>query len=327
MFIQTINLAYLFAKLHNNRINTPIPPFLTQLAGVLTYRRDFSKNFFVFGFSFDFLNFHLFCSVFHYLTIPLSNNPTIFAKKTIMDAISQQLLDSYTQNLLTILPTKYGISNESVVSDGMDDWLHLWKMDDISSLPSAQFKQQYQSRFTPAEFRRLYLQNSEVCMLCRWFTNDFFKEYFSRDFRRQVGIYVNDDFNGALSANLFEQDSRYNESRMPNILWGSTQTYFVFGNSDITISLIENHHPHIYIRDNSAFRIMASANNCGAFVELLENASVTIEAGSAPIVAVKHDSTVTINDLSGNAIVVNNPRDLMLLPLNVAAYKSYMGYD
>lgn len=244
-----------------------------------------------------------------------------------MDAISQQLLDSYTQNLLAILPTKYGISNDLVISNGMDDWIHLWKMDDISSLPSAQFKQQYQSRFTPAEFRRLYLQNSEICLLCRWFTNNFFEEYLSRDFRRQVGIYVNDDFNGALPANLLEQDSRYLDSRTPNFLWGSNQTYFVLGNSDVTFSLIENHHPHIYVRDNSTLRLTASTNNSGASVELLENASVTIEADSVPVVVIKHDSTVTINDLSGNAIIVNNPRDLMLLPLNVAAYKSYMGFD
>lgn len=231
-----------------------------------------------------------------------------------MDIIQQQLLENYKQKLRLVLPTE-----ESVLGC-VANTLQAFKMVDMETLSTDSFRQIYQSRFTPAEFRQIFFSRLDENSVFRFFTNDFLKNYLTHEFRRSVGIYVDDNFNGELPANLLWRNDRYTESCYPNILYSTAQCYFVIGGSTMSINLVDKHEPHIIVRDTSQITL----NNGSAFFELVDNASVTIGSGCNKSVIIKHDNTVTVNDLSGKAIIVNNPRDFMLIPLNWTAFKSFV---
>ena len=227
-----------------------------------------------------------------------------------MDTIQQQLLDTFRQNLSFL-----SYNNESSDTSFMAWWVHLWKMDDISTITPAQFKQQYQSRFTAEEFHQLLCQNYEQCMLCRWPTNDFLKEYLSSAFLRSAGIYVDDDYSGTLEPFWFGHHNTY-----PVFMLGSAQIYFVLGNSDVTFTM-DAHFPHIVVRDNANLKLTVPSNS-SVRIDLLEYASVTV-SGSEKALIVKHDQTVTINDNTGNATVIENPVRNDDIPLNISAFRRF----
>ena len=232
----------------------------------------------------------------------------------IMDIIQQTLLDYYKTKLRLVLPT------EVCVSGYIEDTLRAFKMSDIETLSTDLFRQIYQSRFTPKEFRQIFFSRLEDNAIFRFFTNDFLKNYLTQEFRRSVGIYVDDNFYGELPPNLLCRNDRYKESSLPNILYSSAQIYIVSGSSTMAINLVDKHEPHIIVRDNSHITL----NNGTAFFELVDNASVTIGSGCEKSVIIKHDNTVTINDNSGKAQVISNPRSIDAIPYNFEAFRTFI---
>lgn len=226
-----------------------------------------------------------------------------------MDAVAQEMFDTYKNNVIEswrgVISNNF---NEDEFVNAFDDWVHRWKMDDISTLSSAEFRQQYQSRFTVREFEILFWQCCDECLLFRWFSTGFFRQYFSASFLNQAGIYIDSNFNGALPPMLSLRNDTYIESRYPeDLLCSSGQHYLILGTSNMSISLSAHHNPTITVRDDSELTLLNTAERAGARIELTDSASVTIKPGCQNVVIIKHDSTVTINDETGESTIINNP--------------------
>lgn len=299
---------YIYRYKYDSRIYTPTPPLDALLSPHLTFRRDFL--FFIFVFHICIGNLSSVCKHIYYQTFILSDDSIIFAEKIkVMDAVAQEMFDTYKNNVIEswrgVISNNF---NEAEFVNAFDDWVHRWKMDDISTLSSAEFRQQYQSRFTVKEFELLFWQCSDACLLFRWFSTGFFRQYFSASFLNQVGIYIDSNFNGALPPMLSLRNDTYRESRYPeDLLCSSCQHYLILGTSNMSISLSAHHNPTITVRDDSELTLLNTAERAGARIELTDSASVTIKPGCQNVVIIKHDSTVTINDETREATIINNP--------------------
>jgi hypothetical protein len=84
---------------------------------------------------------------------------------------------------------------------------------------------------------------------------------------------------------------------------------------------MDAHLPHIVVRDNANLKLTVPSNS-SVRIDLLEYASVTV-SGSEKALIVKHDQTVTINDNTGNATVIENPVQNEDIPLNISAFRRF----
>lgn len=144
---------------------------------------------------------------------------------------------------------------ESARSNGLcDPWYDEWQ-DDSSAETLAE---------------KMY-KGLDFCLKHHWPSNDFIKENFGLDFRREVNVYVDD------------KHSVINPKQS-----------LILGKSDITIRFNSNGHGEIHVRDNSRVKLTAKTRSF-VIVHLYENAYIYAEQTElAKVVLVKHSKDVTV---------------------------------
>ncbi|MBO4786691.1 MAG: hypothetical protein J5510_06465 [Prevotella sp.] len=104
-----------------------------------------------------------------------------------------------------------------------------------------------------------------------WPSNDFIKEHFSLDFRREVNVFVDDKYSVA-----------------------NPEQSLILGNSEITARFNGASHGNIHVRDNSSLNLTAK-NRSFVIIHLYDNASVTVEQfDKAQVIVIKHSHDVTV---------------------------------
>lgn len=229
-----------------------------------------------------------------------------------MAQFKQQLLQPLIQNSLAI-------SRNDIDSDRTArDMLVAFKLDDIENLTEDQLRQQYQSRFSIEEFHRLIIQNYEMFTLLRFPSHDLLIECLTQNFRRAVGLYVDDDFNGELPPFTLGHYGEFTSFR-----YCSDQFYTVLGDSEVTLTLVNKHRPTIFVADNSIVHLN-TANAGDVEVHLLDNATLNVKSGNAPLIIIKEGESVTINDETGKATIIEDPRSLSLIPLSISGFRRFV---
>lgn len=144
---------------------------------------------------------------------------------------------------------------ESARQNGLcNEWYNDWK-DDTSADGLAE---------------KMY-KGLDFCLKHHWPSNDFIKEHFCLDFRREANVYVDD------------KHSVINPKQS-----------LILGKSDITIRYNANGHGEIHVRDNSSVKLTAKTRSF-VIVHLYENAYIfASQTESAKVVLVKHSKDVTV---------------------------------
>ena len=145
---------------------------------------------------------------------------------------------------------------ESARSNGLcDQWYNEWK-----------------DSCSPKELADKMFKGLDFVLKLHWPSNDFIKEHFNLDFRREVNVVVDD------------RHSTLNPKQS-----------LILGKSEVTARFNGASHGSIYVRDNSRLTLTAK-NRSFVIIHLYDNATVSIKQfDKAQIVVIKHSHDVTVN--------------------------------
>lgn len=236
-----------------------------------------------------------------------------------MAQFKQQLIETLQQNIGAVSQV---FSDKLIdISDKVTDMLLAYKLGDIEGITEDQLRQQYQTRFTIEDFHEVLIQRYDMFLLLRFPSNEFLKECLNINFRRSVGLYVDDNYNGVLPPFTLGHTGKY-----ASFLYCSDQFYSVLGGSEVTLTLQDKHRPTIFAADNSIINLNTSTA-FGVEVHLLDNATLNVKSGNAPLIIIKEGESVTINDETGKATIIEDPRSLCQVPLNISGFRQFMNID
>ncbi len=144
---------------------------------------------------------------------------------------------------------------ESARSNGLcDKWYNEWK-----------------DSCSPKDLADKMFNGLDFVLKLHWPSNDFIKEHFSLDFRREVNVFVDDKYSVA-----------------------NPEQSLILGNSEITARFNGASHGNIHVRDNSSLNLTAK-NRSFVIIHLYDNAIVTVEQfDKASVIVIKHSHDVTV---------------------------------
>ncbi len=159
---------------------------------------------------------------------------------------------------------------ESARSNGLcDQWYNEWK-----------------DSCSPKELADKMFKGLDFVLKLHWPSNDFIKEHFSLDFRREVNVFVDDKYSVA-----------------------NPEQSLILGNSEITARFNGASHGNLHVRDNSSLKLTAK-NRSFVIIHLYDNAIVTVEQfDKAQVVVIKHSYDVTVK--ADESIIIKEEYDYL----------------
>ena len=126
--------------------------------------------------------------------------------------------------------------------------------------------------FSPEQLVQRMFKGIDFCLKHHWPSNEFIKKNFQKDFLRQQGVFVDDEYSAC-----------------------NVQESLVLGGSKIRYRYSGNYYGNIRVRDLSMAEITARGNGL-VVIHLFERACVKAEQSEkARIVVIKHSANALVN--------------------------------